>query len=446
MRRPLVGTVLALLGAVLYAQSDRPRGIALANLTWIEAERALDASTVVVIPLGAAAKEHGPHLKLNNDERLAKYLTARIEAAARVVIAPALTYHYFPSFVEYPGSTTLTLATARDMTTQVVRSLARYGPRRFYVLNTGISTLRALEPAARLLADEGILMQYTDLDAKTAPTVRTVQQQPGGSHADEIETSMMLYVDPASVDMSKAVRDYYPGGAARLTRTRGGPGTYSQSGVYGDPTLATPDKGRIIVEALVQGVLDDIEKVRSAPLPASSAAPARDVSPPPASGTRNVVPGSPACSGGDDRAIRNLGTLFGVAWSQMDADRIARLFADLGDMRHPDGKIERGRDVIRVNRQQLFSRREYRGSVHTVTLNDVRCLSPDLAVADGKWELRGVTDTEGNARSPYAGLCTLVARRGTDTWMIEAWRYTVDPPPNSTAPTILKRPGWPGGQ
>lgn len=43
-------------------------------------------------------------------------------------------------------------------------------------------------------------------------------KQEGGTHADEIETSMILYMDPASVDMKKAVKDYHPSGKGGLTR------------------------------------------------------------------------------------------------------------------------------------------------------------------------------------------------------------------------------------
>ena len=95
-------------------------GVMLGDLSWLEAEKALTDSTVVVIPLGAAAVQHGPHLKLNNDERLARYLASRVQAAASVVIAPALTYHFHPAFLEYPGSTSLSRTTARDMTVDIV--------------------------------------------------------------------------------------------------------------------------------------------------------------------------------------------------------------------------------------------------------------------------------------------------------------------------------------
>lgn len=243
------------------------QGVLLADVTWLEAEKLLGPDTIVVIPIGAASKEHGPHLLLGNDWRMAEYLKDRVVAAAAVVVAPTLGYHFYPAFLEYPGSTSLRLETARDTTVEIVKSLAHHGPRRFYALNTGVSTLRALRPAAEALAAEGILLQYTNLLDALGPIERAVARQEGGTHADEIETSMMLYIDPASVDMRRAAKDFHANRPGGLTRNPEGEGTYSPTGTWGDPTLATRDKGQKIVEALVGAILADIEGLRRAPLP-----------------------------------------------------------------------------------------------------------------------------------------------------------------------------------
>jgi len=268
MKRILI-VVTLLATAILTPASARipkAKGILLENLTWIEAEKALTRDTVVVIPIGAASKEHGPHLRLKNDWILAEYLKRRVLAASQVVIAPTVPYHFYPAFVEYPGSTTLRLETARDLMVDICRSLARYGPRRFYALNTGVSTLRALKPAAEQLAAEGITLHYADILKITGPVEKAVGKQEGGTHADEIETSMILYMDPASVDMKKAVKDYHPSGKGGLTRDPKGEGTYSATGIWGDPTLATREKGRIVTEALVEGILKEIAALRRTPI------------------------------------------------------------------------------------------------------------------------------------------------------------------------------------
>jgi len=243
------------------------RGIVLADLTWPEAEKALKPETVVVIPIGAGSKEHGPHLKLRNDAILADYFTRRVIESADVVVAPAVNYHYYPAFVEYPGSTTLRLDTARDLLADIFRSLSRYGPKRFYALNTGVSTVRALQPATEILAADGILFRYTDFLEAGAEAEKRIAKQPGGTHADEIETSLMLFIDPASVDMSKAAKDYHPSKSGGLTRDPNKAGVYSATGVYGDPTLATREKGEIMARAILRTVLRDIEALRHIPLP-----------------------------------------------------------------------------------------------------------------------------------------------------------------------------------
>ncbi len=259
--------IIALLACIIAARGQtKNKGILLEDFTWLEAEKVLTRDTVVVIPLGAAAKEHGPHLKLKNDLILAEYLKRRVLKASNAVIAPTVNYSFYPAFVEYPGSTTLRMETARDMIVDICRSLARHGPRRFYILNTGVSTVRALRPAVELLASDGIVMRFTDLLKITGPVEKQIAKQEGGTHADEIETSMILYMDPKSVDMKKAVKDYRPG-QGRLTRNPNGEGTYSPSGVWGDATLATREKGRIVTEALVKGILDDIEELRRASVP-----------------------------------------------------------------------------------------------------------------------------------------------------------------------------------
>jgi len=237
------------------------RGILLEDLTWPEAEKVLRPDTVVVIPIGAESKEHGPHLKLKNDWLMAEYLKRRVVERADVAVAPTVNYHFYPAFVEYPGSTTLRLETARDLMVDICRSLARYGPKRFYALNTGVSTLNALRPAADLLAKDGILLRFTDMGTIAQPAEDDVKRQEGGTHADEIETSMMLYISPESVDMTKAVKDYHPGRGG-LTRNPNGPGAYSATGIWGDPTLATREKGELLVRTMVNNIVKEIEQLK----------------------------------------------------------------------------------------------------------------------------------------------------------------------------------------
>jgi creatinine amidohydrolase len=259
-RLPIALVTLSLAAAPPIVQAQ-PRGVLLETLTWIEAKERLTADAIVVIPLGAAAKEHGPHLSLANDFLMAEYFKRRVLAAADVVIAPTINYHFYPAFVNYAGSTTVSASVARDYVADICRSIAAHGPKRIYVLNTGVSTVAPLGATQALLKLEGIEMAFTDIIRVAEETVRGVTEQKAGTHADEIETSMMLYIAPETVNMAKASRDY-PTGTGPLTPTPDRPGRYSPSGIFGDATLATRAKGEKVVEATVAGILKEIAALR----------------------------------------------------------------------------------------------------------------------------------------------------------------------------------------
>lgn len=248
------------------ADAPRARGKELAQLTWVQAKEALGPATVVVLAVGAQAKEHGPHLPLSADFIQAEYFKSRVLAAADVVAAPTLNYSYYPAFVEYPGSTSLQLSVARELLLDVVHSIAKFGPRKFYVINVGVSTNKPLAEAAAILAVEGIALRYLDLVGPAVGAIEApVRTQKEGSHADEIETSLMLAIAPDRVDMTKAVAEYpgRPGPLSLDPRSA----TFSRSGIYGDATRASAAKGKLLVEGLTRLMLSDIELLRAAPTP-----------------------------------------------------------------------------------------------------------------------------------------------------------------------------------
>jgi creatinine amidohydrolase len=189
-------------------------------------------------------------------------LKKQVLEQSNVVIAPTINYYHYPLFLEYPGSSSLRVETARDIVIDICKSFAGYGVRKFYVINTGVTTMRALRPAAESLAKEGLILKYTDIISILEPVIKAVGKQEDGGHADEIETSMMLYMAPSTVNMKKAAKDYHPSREREFTRNPKGKGVYSPTGIYGDATLATRAKGEQITKALVAGILKEIEDLR----------------------------------------------------------------------------------------------------------------------------------------------------------------------------------------
>jgi creatinine amidohydrolase len=156
--------------------AQRSGSVRIAELPWTEAIARLDTSTIVVIPIGAEAKEHGPHLPLNNDWLLAEYFAQRVAASTKVVLYPTLNYHFYPSFVEYPGRphSLETRATIIDIVRRSPRTV-----RRFYLLNTGVSTLRP-RACPRFAHGQWLVMRYTDILRVGREAEESVRQQAGG--------------------------------------------------------------------------------------------------------------------------------------------------------------------------------------------------------------------------------------------------------------------------
>jgi creatinine amidohydrolase len=98
------------------------------------------------------------------------------------------------------------------------------------VLNTGISTVAPLAETKKLLENEDLIMEFSDLRQMAVAERKAVQQQPHGTHADEIETSMMLYIAPHTVHLDLARPELSPDRPGPLTRDPATAGVYSPTG------------------------------------------------------------------------------------------------------------------------------------------------------------------------------------------------------------------------
>ena len=245
-------------------------GVRVGELRWPEAERVLTADRVVVLPLGAAAKEHGPHLLLRNDQILADYHARRVLQARPVAMLPTLTYGFYPAFLEYPGSTSVSFDTQRDT---VVRSRGRSrataraactcstpGSRRSGPAGGG----RGAGPRRRAHA------LHRRQGGRTSRRRRRARAEDGHPCGRDRDLDGPLH--GAGLRAHGAGGGGRPGGERGRARSRAIPATrtghYSPSGVFGDATLASRAKGERVTEAMVADILPDIDALAAEPLPA----------------------------------------------------------------------------------------------------------------------------------------------------------------------------------
>ena len=234
------------------------RGAWVANLTWPEVEERIQSGAVAILPVGAAAKEHGRHLPLNTDQLQAEWLSARLIEKVNVLVWPTLTYGHYPAFTDYPGSCNLSAATFEKLVEEILQSIFGNGSKSALILNTGISTIAPLE---RVIARMGRPIKLANVyqGRRYLKAKEKTRQQSYGSHADELETSIMLTIAPDKVNMSRAkpwARREIQAGA--LVRNNKSHPNYSPDGVFGDPTLATKEKGELLLKGMIEDIRDDI--------------------------------------------------------------------------------------------------------------------------------------------------------------------------------------------
>ncbi|MGH6714254.1 MAG: creatininase family protein [Bradyrhizobium sp.] len=228
------------------------------RMTWDDVARHIGNGAAAILPVGAAAKEHGFHLPLNTDRIQAEWLAGQLAERFDALIWPTLVYGYYPAFVAYAGSSSLSSATFEAVVQEIASGILGHGCRKLFVLNTGISTLAPVDRALAGL-DAG---KVTHLRIHDGPryraTAERLTEQSHGSHADELETSLMLALAPHLVDMARAEPSPAIGFEAPgpLTPLDMNSPNYSRSGSYGDPTLATAAKGEILLAAM----LDDLSE------------------------------------------------------------------------------------------------------------------------------------------------------------------------------------------
>jgi len=246
------------------------KGVWLEDLTWPEARQWFDKGAPVVVPIGAISKEHGHHLPLKTDWLLARDLSRRVAEKLPVVLAPVVSFGYYPAFVRYPGSQHLSAETFGAILTEIFAKFVRDGVKRLAVINTGVST----EPVLRVVVRDfyethGVRVHTADIRMLGRKT-RALMQQKIGGHADEAEASMIMAIEPGSVKLDRAKTDY--GHALDEPATvfytptvfdgdpKSGP-DYSVAGARGDPTLATAEKGEAILSDMAGELVDGLTKV-----------------------------------------------------------------------------------------------------------------------------------------------------------------------------------------
>lgn len=263
----------------------RPR-TAYAEHTWLELRELGQRDDVVIVIPTATLEDHGYHLPIDTDVRLVEAIARggverfNSRHAGQALLFPTAVHGYTPHHMDFPGTVSLRWNVFVETLLDCGRSLCHHGFDRILILNGHGSNAPLVDLAARLINVEhrGAVCMASTLYLTTPESARVLERERssetgGMSHACELETSMYLALEPTLVQMERAVREIpdwnenvwndWPGGGP-LSYWPNWSG-FSESGVMGDPTVATVEKGQVFLDRAQEEASEFISEVALRP-------------------------------------------------------------------------------------------------------------------------------------------------------------------------------------
>jgi len=232
---------------------------------------------VVILPIGSV-EDHGPHLPIDTDNFL---IWSICEAAAQaapgeILLMPQIPFGFETHHLDFPGTIDINADHLLNFVLDVTKSVAHHGFERILIADGHGSNMPILDLVARRTILETQAMCgcfiWPGLAAETINRLRESSIPGGMAHACELETSVYLHLDYQRVQMEKAVKDINlpPSKFMWLDLMQGAPvlcmdhwTRFSRTGVVGDPTLATAEKGRAIFDAVVAALVELVREFKT---------------------------------------------------------------------------------------------------------------------------------------------------------------------------------------
>lgn len=245
------------------------------RLTWEEMNDAITAQKLVILPT-ASTEQHGKHLPLDTDLFLTESICLELgrRAADKVLVLPPIAYGLNLHHIDFPGTVHIEPEVFIAFCLNIAKSVAYHGFEKILLVNGHGSNSPLANLVARKITLQTCSLGFAcDFLSFLIEKFQEVRESDVMSHADEFETSLYLYLAGDRVKMDKAeagndrIGKYVTSDSfSPYVRFNDYWSRWTQLGVHGDPTVATAEKGEIIFEAAVEGLVDLVDELRAWPV------------------------------------------------------------------------------------------------------------------------------------------------------------------------------------
>ena len=252
-------------------QNEKIKDYLLGTLTWPEAKRRFQEVDVALLPVGAI-EQHGPHLPLDCDAFDADYLAKAVAEhckSPRPLVLPLVSYGVSYHHEDFSGTLSVNPETLSQMVYDIGMSAVKHGITKLVIVNGHGGNSPALHFAAQMINRDAHIFTCVDTGESSDPDINAMADTPNDVHAGEIETSTSLATRPHMVRSNK-IKKFVPRFSSRYLdfTSKRSVGWYahtskiSPSGVMGDPTLGSREKGERMWKVMIENLAALVEELQ----------------------------------------------------------------------------------------------------------------------------------------------------------------------------------------
>lgn len=206
-------------------------------------------ASIAVLPVGSF-EQHGNHLPLATDTIVACAIAEAVSAHYGLMLLPAVTISCSHEHSDFAGSVSISAATLYAVIRDIAGSLEQRGIRKLVLVNGhgGNYVLGNIVQEANVGERRMALFPHRDDWEQARKVGGLVTSNHEDMHGGELETSILLHVGPDQVRGS--ADDWVAPERTHLHQV--GMAGYTSSGIIGRPSLASEDKGRMVLDELVR--------------------------------------------------------------------------------------------------------------------------------------------------------------------------------------------------
>ena len=245
-----------------------------ATLSWPDISERLKIVDTAILPCGAI-EQHGPHLPLDVDYFDASYMARKVAEACqepKPFVLPPLPYGVSYHHSEFKGTICVSNNSLSALIYDIGMSLAHNGIKKLVILNGHGDNAPTLNYAAQMINRDARIFVCVETGETSDVDLYALIETRNDIHAGEIETSTTLALRPDLVDMDKAVdntldldNEYLDFTSERGVSWYVHTKTLTKSGVMGNATLATAEKGHKMWEIMIRKMADFVETIKNTP-------------------------------------------------------------------------------------------------------------------------------------------------------------------------------------